>query len=193
MPWFRHARATLRRRRPDLQGGGASSPRPACSGLGQSVPRANSAISCGVAVSKPTTSSMPQPVGSAIETPFETALPPPSSPRPRRRACATSPGRACIRSQIRCSRRGLGRSARYPCTSHQIARGAPDLGSRARGLPGFGPTPPAARSSPSTSLRERGRWPSYDARLPETHIPRAHTGLAGRTRTCDPRLPGPVG
>src|SRR5262249_31053575 len=36
------------------------------------VPRAKSAISCGVAVSKPTTSSMPGSAGSAIEKPFET-------------------------------------------------------------------------------------------------------------------------
>ena len=39
---------------------------------GQSAPRANSEISCGVAVSKPTTSSMPGSFGSAIEKPFET-------------------------------------------------------------------------------------------------------------------------
>ena len=37
----------------------------------QSAPRAKSAISCGVAVSKPTTSSMPASFGSAIVKPFE--------------------------------------------------------------------------------------------------------------------------
>ena len=36
------------------------------------APRANSEISCGVAVSKPTTSSIPGSFGSAIEKPFET-------------------------------------------------------------------------------------------------------------------------
>jgi hypothetical protein len=35
-------------------------------------PRAKSEISCGVAVSKPTTSSIPGSAGSAIEKPFET-------------------------------------------------------------------------------------------------------------------------
>ena len=38
----------------------------------QRAPRAKSEISCGVAVSKPTTSSIPGSAGSAIEKPFET-------------------------------------------------------------------------------------------------------------------------
>src|SRR5262245_6577532 len=38
----------------------------------QRAPRAKSEMSCGVAVSKPTTSSIPWSVGSAIEKPFET-------------------------------------------------------------------------------------------------------------------------
>ena len=38
----------------------------------QRAPRAKSEISCGVAVSKPTTSSIPGSFGSAIEKPFET-------------------------------------------------------------------------------------------------------------------------
>jgi hypothetical protein len=40
--------------------------------LSQRAPRAKSEISCGVAVSKPTTSSIPGSAGSAIEKPFET-------------------------------------------------------------------------------------------------------------------------
>jgi hypothetical protein len=39
---------------------------------GQRAPRAKSEMSCGVAVSKPTTSSIPGSFGSAIEKPFET-------------------------------------------------------------------------------------------------------------------------
>jgi hypothetical protein len=38
----------------------------------QRAPRAKSEMSCGVAVSKPTTSSIPGSFGSAIEKPFET-------------------------------------------------------------------------------------------------------------------------
>jgi hypothetical protein len=38
----------------------------------QRAPRAKSEMSCGVAVSKPTTSSIPGSAGSAIEKPFET-------------------------------------------------------------------------------------------------------------------------
>ena len=47
--------------------------RPTQRSVRQSAPRANSEISCGVAVSKPTTSSMPGSFGSAIENPFETS------------------------------------------------------------------------------------------------------------------------
>lgn len=58
--------------------GGGASPPPLCLGgrsrrpPSQRAPRAKSEISCGVAVSKPTTSSIPGSAGSAIEKPFET-------------------------------------------------------------------------------------------------------------------------
>ena len=108
--------------------GGDASPPPLClegrarRPRDQRAPRANSEMSCGVAVSKPTTSSIPVSFGSAIEKPFETMPTTTSAPRCRRRGGrrgAPGPGgRRPPRSRSRCR----SRTCRSPaCTPARTA------------------------------------------------------------------------
>ncbi len=142
----------------------------------QRAPRAKSAMSCGVAVSKPTTSSMPGSFGSAMVKPFETVSDD-DKPRvdPSAAVVARAPGPGGRRrptSRCRCRSRTCRSRARAPARRASAAR-SPCRRTAGRHRPDgvVEPLPRADRERGDAVERPRSSGPAFQPRLPARSRP----------------------